>query len=35
MARRLAERELSLPIHPQLDDDDVERVIAVCHEVAG
>ena len=35
VARRLAERELSLPIHPYLDDGDVERVIAVCREVAG
>jgi dTDP-4-amino-4,6-dideoxygalactose transaminase len=34
-ARRLAERELSLPIHPQMPDEAVERVIAVCREVAG
>jgi dTDP-4-amino-4,6-dideoxygalactose transaminase len=33
VARRLAERELSLPIHPQMSDDAVERVIEVCHEV--
>ena len=30
IARRLAERELSLPIHPQLDKAAVERVIAAC-----
>jgi dTDP-4-amino-4,6-dideoxygalactose transaminase len=29
-ARRLAEHELSLPIHPQLTDADVERVINAC-----
>jgi dTDP-4-amino-4,6-dideoxygalactose transaminase len=30
IARRIAARELSLPLHPQLDDDGVERVIAAC-----
>jgi dTDP-4-amino-4,6-dideoxygalactose transaminase len=30
VARRLAERELSLPIHPHLLDDEVELVIDVC-----
>jgi len=30
VARRLARRELSLPLHPQLDDASVERVIAAC-----
>lgn len=33
VARRLAARELSLPIHPQLDDDAVERVIAACRSL--
>jgi dTDP-3-amino-3,4,6-trideoxy-alpha-D-glucose transaminase len=33
--RRLAERELSLPIHPYLDDNEVEAVIAACRKVAG
>jgi dTDP-4-amino-4,6-dideoxygalactose transaminase len=35
VARRLAEQELSLPIHPQMSDAAVERVIDVCREVAG
>jgi dTDP-4-amino-4,6-dideoxygalactose transaminase len=35
VARRLAERELSLPIHPQMSDAAVERVIEACREVAG
>lgn len=35
VARRLAARELSLPIHPYLTDDEVEAVIAACREVAG
>lgn len=35
VARRLAERELSLPIHPYLDDGEVERVLAACLAVAG
>jgi dTDP-4-amino-4,6-dideoxygalactose transaminase len=34
-ARRLAERELSLPLHPYLDDGEVEAVIAACAEVAA
>jgi dTDP-4-amino-4,6-dideoxygalactose transaminase len=34
-ARRLAERELSLPIHPYLEDDEVDAVIAACREVCG
>lgn len=29
-ARRVAEREISLPIHPQLDDAAVDRVIDAC-----
>lgn len=35
VARRLAEREISLPIHPYLTDEEVETVIAACLEVAG
>jgi dTDP-3-amino-3,4,6-trideoxy-alpha-D-glucose transaminase len=35
VARRFAARELSLPIHPYLEDDEVERVIAACREVAS
>lgn len=35
VARRLAERELSLPVHPQLSDAEVARVIDVCVEVVG
>jgi dTDP-4-amino-4,6-dideoxygalactose transaminase len=35
VARRLAARELSLPIHPYLADDEVETVIAACREVCG
>lgn len=34
-ARRLAERELSLPIHPYLEDDEVEAVVAACLKVCG
>jgi dTDP-3-amino-3,4,6-trideoxy-alpha-D-glucose transaminase len=30
VARRLAAGEVSLPIHPQLGDDDVERVVRAC-----
>lgn len=30
VARRLAARELSLPLHPHLADADVERVIDAC-----
>lgn len=32
VARRLAERELSLPIHPYLEDDEVTAVIDACLE---
>lgn len=35
VARRLAERELSLPIHPYLRDEEVEAVCAACREVCG
>lgn len=35
VARRLAARELSLPIHPFLEDDEVEAVIAACTEACG
>jgi dTDP-4-amino-4,6-dideoxygalactose transaminase len=35
VARRLAARELSLPIHPYLSGDEVEAVIAACREVGG
>ncbi|HEX2160311.1 MAG TPA: DegT/DnrJ/EryC1/StrS family aminotransferase [Thermoleophilaceae bacterium] len=34
-ARRLAERELSLPLHPHLADADVERVIDACGSLAA
>jgi dTDP-3-amino-3,4,6-trideoxy-alpha-D-glucose transaminase len=34
-ARRLAERELSLPLHPYLEDDEVDAVIAACAEVTA
>lgn len=30
-ARRFAEKEVSLPIHPFMTDDDVERVVAACN----
>jgi dTDP-4-amino-4,6-dideoxygalactose transaminase len=33
-ARRLAQRELSLPIHPYLEDDEVEAVIEACRKVS-
>ena len=33
VARRLAERELSLPVHPYLSDEDVVRVVAACLEL--
>jgi dTDP-3-amino-3,4,6-trideoxy-alpha-D-glucose transaminase len=33
-ARRIATHELSLPLHAQLADDDVERVLAACRELA-
>jgi dTDP-3-amino-3,4,6-trideoxy-alpha-D-glucose transaminase len=32
-ARRLAQRELSLPIHPHMREDEVQRVIDACLEV--
>jgi dTDP-4-amino-4,6-dideoxygalactose transaminase len=35
VARRLAARELSLPLHPYLADDEVERVIAACGTALG
>ncbi|HST56305.1 MAG TPA: DegT/DnrJ/EryC1/StrS family aminotransferase [Solirubrobacteraceae bacterium] len=35
LARRLAARELSLPIHPLLQDAEVERVIDACLEVCA
>jgi len=35
VARRLAERELSLPIHPYLQDEEVEAVIEACLKVCG
>ena len=34
-ARRLADRELSLPIHPYLEDAEVEAVVAACRKVCG
>ena len=34
-ARRLAEREISLPIHPYLDDGEVETVVDACLEVCS
>jgi len=33
VARHLAEREISLPIHPYMTDDDVDLVIEACLEV--
>ena len=35
VARRLAEREVSLPIHPYLSDEQVDRVIQTCLANAG
>jgi dTDP-4-amino-4,6-dideoxygalactose transaminase len=35
VARRLSERELSLPIHPYLDDEEVDAVIEACREVCA
>ncbi len=35
VARRLAERELSLPIHPYLEDREVAAVIETCREVCA
>ena len=34
-ARRISQRELSLPIHPYLEDDEVEFVIQSCQEAGG
>jgi dTDP-3-amino-3,4,6-trideoxy-alpha-D-glucose transaminase len=34
-ARRIATAELSLPIHPHLTDDEIERVIDACLEASG
>jgi dTDP-3-amino-3,4,6-trideoxy-alpha-D-glucose transaminase len=34
VARRLAANELSLPIHPHLSDDEVQRVISACTEAS-
>lgn len=33
IARRLAERQLSLPIHPYLEDGEVEHVIEACRKI--
>jgi dTDP-4-amino-4,6-dideoxygalactose transaminase len=35
VARRLAKRELSLPIHPYLEDHEVEAVIEACLEACA
>jgi dTDP-4-amino-4,6-dideoxygalactose transaminase len=35
IARRIAEREISLPMHPQLEDREVERVIDACLETCA
>jgi dTDP-3-amino-3,4,6-trideoxy-alpha-D-glucose transaminase len=35
VARRLAARELSLPLHPQLDDAAVEHVVAACRALSA
>jgi dTDP-4-amino-4,6-dideoxygalactose transaminase len=35
VARTIAEREISLPIHPHLDDGEVEAVIHACKVVCG
>jgi dTDP-3-amino-3,4,6-trideoxy-alpha-D-glucose transaminase len=35
VARRLSEREISLPIHPYLGEDEVDRVIAACLSACG
>lgn len=35
VARRLSERELSLPIHPYLSDEEVESVIGACVKASG
>jgi dTDP-4-amino-4,6-dideoxygalactose transaminase len=33
VARRLAERELSLPVHPYMEDSEVEAVVGACLEL--
>jgi dTDP-4-amino-4,6-dideoxygalactose transaminase len=35
VARRIAQRQLSLPIHPFLGDGEVEAVVAACRRVGG
>ncbi len=35
IAGRIAERELSLPIHPFMQDEEVERVVEVCLELCA
>jgi dTDP-4-amino-4,6-dideoxygalactose transaminase len=35
VARRLAARQLSLPIHPYLDDEEVDIVVEACRGVTG
>lgn len=35
VARRFVERELSLPIHPYLGNDEIDAVIAACREVCA
>jgi dTDP-3-amino-3,4,6-trideoxy-alpha-D-glucose transaminase len=35
LAQRIAERELSLPIHPYLTDHEVDEVIQACLDVCG
>lgn len=35
LARRLSERELSLPIHPYLEDDEVDSVVEACLAVCA
>lgn len=35
VARRLAERELSLPIHPYLRDEEVDAVVEACLEIGS
>jgi dTDP-4-amino-4,6-dideoxygalactose transaminase len=35
VARRLAARELSLPLHPHMRDDEVELVVQACAEACG
>ncbi|HSK50528.1 MAG TPA: DegT/DnrJ/EryC1/StrS family aminotransferase [Solirubrobacterales bacterium] len=33
IARRLAQREISLPVHPYLDDEEVEAVVEACRGI--